>query len=113
MATTITFQAASPYSLVLDAAGDGAAATKTNVEVLAACTTGPFKARLAKVADWTAFNLGGSLCGLVHARSIVNRTGPTSGEPSALEFFWTATGIKVACTGECQIEIRLQHSERR
>jgi hypothetical protein len=113
MATTITFDSASPHSLIIHAAGDGAAATKTNVEVLAACAAGPLKAKLAKVADWTAFNLGGALCGLVHARSILNRTGPTSGEPTALEFFWTATGIKMACTGECQVEIRFQQSERR
>jgi len=113
MATTITFESNTPHSLVIHATGDGAAATKTNVEVLAACAAGPLQAKLAKIADWTAFNLGGTLCGLVQTRSILNRTGPTSGEPTALEFFWTATGIKMACTGECQIEIRFQQSERR
>lgn len=113
MATTITFQSASPHSLVIHAAGDGAAATKNTADVLAACTSGPLKAKLTSVTDWTTFNLGAPLCGLVHARSIVNRSGATSGEPRTLEFFWTAAGIKMACNGECQVEIRFQHSERR
>jgi uncharacterized protein YaiE (UPF0345 family) len=113
MASTVTFNTQSPFSLVgVVASADGVAGTALRAAVLAACAEGPLKTALSRVADWSAFNAGQSLCHAIHVREVVERS--STPEPASLEWFWTATGIKFNCTAAAtfQFEIRLVGSER-
>lgn len=113
MPSAITFLAHTPHGLVLNLIGTGGVATQSRTIILGMCAAGPLRELLARTLDWTVFNLGGTLCGKVHVREIVDRAGGAgTGESSPTEFFWTANGVKADCVGTCQIEIRLQHTER-
>ena len=115
MATTVTFNTATPYSLVGIVASDtGVANTATQATMLAACAEGPLKEFLSRtpVTSWPTFNLGQALCNKVRVREVVERGAVP--DPKSLEFLWTATGIKFNCTAASafQFEIRLVGSER-
>ena len=115
MATTVTFNAASPHEIAFTAAGNGgniavAAATIYTAFSNLGISGGPLLALLRKTPDWTVFNLGGAQCDLVQVRELINRA--AGGEATLFKFFWTAQGFEADCTGTCQVEIRLQHSER-
>lgn len=113
MATTLAFVAnPTPHSLVLSMIGTATPGTKTRAEVLAACAEGPLKRLLYQTADWTIFNLGSVGARRIHVREVVDR--PSTIPSPSVRFWWTATGIKgeVDGGGACQVEIRLQQSER-
>jgi hypothetical protein len=110
MATTITFNGNSPYSLLLTAGGAGGSVAKTRNEVLAACAEGPLKALLTRTGSWTTFNHAGVDSDRIRVRTVVECILET---PSVnTQFAWTAAGIQADITGTVQIEIRLPHSSR-
>jgi hypothetical protein len=112
MATTISFNANSAHSLVLNITGTGGA-SKTRDQALNACHDGPLKALLTRTANWTVFMSGGTSCDKIAVREIVNHTAGL-GVSSSLQFRWDATGITAdgVASGMTQIEIRLPHSSR-
>jgi hypothetical protein len=116
MATTCTFHTNTPHSVVASAAGTGGLASVSRATLLAACAAGPLWEALTRIPDWSVLNLGGALCKAVHVREVVQRS--ALGEATAFEFFWTAAGFDIDCTGAfgspgvCQLEIRLSHTER-
>lgn len=115
MATAVVFNAASPHEIAFTASGNGgdlavAAATIYTSFSALGIHGGPLLALLRKTPDWTVFNLGNAQCDLVQVREIINRASGVA--PTTFKFFWTAQGFNTDCAGTCQVEIRLQHSER-
>jgi hypothetical protein len=120
--TTITpsypgnVHSATPYSAVFVLAGNDNAdpGTLNSTQVLAGCMPGPLKEFLQRHADWTVLNLGGTLCGVVHCRTV----GATGRDPQAIRLVWLTAGMKAAVDGGMvtavvvTFEIRLSQSER-
>jgi hypothetical protein len=117
MATTTNFPTSSPHSVVLEITGDGLGGSTAiaRADILLACAEGPLKALLTRTTDWTVFNLGAVGARKLRVREVVDRAQDLvtfRGTCSALNVWWTADTLKVLANGECQMDIRLQQSER-